>query len=116
MRGFDAICHAMTTISTAGFSTHDASIGYFDSAAVDAVAVAGMLMGSLPFVLYLRALRGKPGALWRDSQVRWFFAIAFSVVAAVATHMHFVQHLETFLSTLHAPLTQVSSLTASVPA
>src|SRR3546814_16126826 len=37
MRGFDAICHAMTTISTAGFSTHDASIGYFDSAAVYAV-------------------------------------------------------------------------------
>src|SRR3546814_9390997 len=84
MRGFDAICHAMTTISTAGFSTHDASIGYFDSAAVDAVATVGMLMGSLPFVLYLRVLRGNPGPLWRDSQVRWFFAIAFSVVAAVA--------------------------------
>ncbi len=73
MSGFDAICHGMTTIATGGFSTSDQSIRYFNSVAVDCVVIVGMVVGSLPFVLYLKALRGDAPALWRDSQVQWFF-------------------------------------------
>lgn len=87
MRGFDAVAHAMTTIATGGFSTSDQSIGHFASASVDTIAVVFMLLGSLPFVLYLRALRGNPGSLWRDNQVHWFLAIVLVAVSAMAFHL-----------------------------
>ena len=77
MSGFDAITHAMTTIATGGFSNHDASIGFFKSPAIDATATVFMVIGGMPFVLYLQALRGAPARLIRDSQVRWFLVIVF---------------------------------------
>ena len=76
MGRFDALCHAMTTIATGGYSTRDASIGHFDDAAVEVVVIAGMIAGSLPFMLYLAALRGGVRVLFGDSQVRWFLAAA----------------------------------------
>ena len=82
MKPFDAVCHAMTTIATGGFSTSDSSVGYFDEPLVEWVAIAFMLLGGMPFVLYLQAVRGKPGLLFRDSQVHWFIAIV--VIAALA--------------------------------
>lgn len=88
MRGFDAVAHAMTTIATGGFSTSDQSIGHFASATIDTIAVVFMLLGSLPFVLYLRALRGNPGSLWRDNQVHWFLTIVLLAVTAMAFHLY----------------------------
>lgn len=80
MTAFEAMAHAMTTISTGGFSTSDASLGHFDSARIEYIVVLFMIAGSLPFVLYLQVLRGRPLRLWRDSQVRWFFVIAAASV------------------------------------
>lgn len=70
MTPFDAICHALATVSTGGFSTHDQSFGFFISPSLDWVAVVFMLLGALPFVVYIKALRGDRKALWRDAQVR----------------------------------------------
>ena len=84
MSGFDAVAHAMTTIATAGFSTVDASFMHFDSAAIDMIATAGMMMAGLPFILFLRAVQGEPRALFRDSQVRAFLTVVASVVSVVA--------------------------------
>ncbi len=84
MPGFDAIAHAMTTIATGGFSTSDDSVGHFRSAAVDWIAIVFMIVGSLPFVLYLQALRGRPLALVTDSQVRSFIVFVVAVVLIVA--------------------------------
>ncbi len=81
MSGFDALAHAMTTIATGGFSTHDGSIGRFDSAAIEWIVIGGMLVGGIPFVLYAQFISGRGGALLRDSQVRWFLAMA--VIAAL---------------------------------
>ena len=83
MTGFDAMAHAMTTIATGGFSTHDASLGFFDDTRIDLTATCFMLIGSLPFVLYLQAIRGRPGGLFRDSQARWFLVIVAFAVGAV---------------------------------
>lgn len=60
MSWFDAINHAMTTLCTGGYSTHDASFGHFNSYALDMAATVFMLAGGIPFVLYIRALaKGK---------------------------------------------------------
>ena len=75
LSAFDAVAHAMTSIATGGFSTRDASIAYFDSVAVDYVISVAMVAGSVPFVLYLRAVRGNPLVLLRDSQVQWMLGI-----------------------------------------
>ena len=75
MGSFDAVAHAMTTVATGGFSTKDGSIGHFDSAAIEMVAIVFMIIGSLPFLLYFQALRGKSGLLFRDPQVRLFLAL-----------------------------------------
>lgn len=84
MTGFDAVAHAMTSIATGGFSTYDASIGYFDSAAIDVSITFFMILGSMPFVLYLRAIRGNARSLLKDSQVRWMLSIMAVSVLLVA--------------------------------
>ena len=88
MRGFDAIAHAMTTIATGGFSTYDASIAHFESPVIECIGVVFMLVGSLPFVLYLRALRGNARPLIRDDQVRLFLLIVIIAIFAVAYYRH----------------------------
>ena len=77
MSMFDAVNHAMTTIATGGYSSHDASIGYFDSAAIETIAITFMIVGSLPFILYIKAVQGHAGSLYRDSQIRMFLFLLF---------------------------------------
>lgn len=72
MTGFEAIVHAMTTLSTGGYSTSDGSIGHFDSALIDWIAILFMVLAALPFVLYVRMLDRRHVAFWHDSQVRFF--------------------------------------------
>jgi len=81
MTPFEAVSHAMTTIATGGFSTADGSVGHFDSGAIDGIITLGMIIGSLPFMLYLRAIRGNYQALIKDSQVQWFIIIVFLLIA-----------------------------------
>jgi trk system potassium uptake protein TrkH len=83
MSGFDAINHAMTTISTGGFSTHDLSILYFNNEYIEYTIAFFMLASALPFVLYVRMLRGDTYALYNDSQVRGFTLITGSCIIAV---------------------------------
>jgi trk system potassium uptake protein len=69
---FDAINHAMTTLSTGGFSTKDASMSAFSSRA-QWVAIIFMFLGGLPFILYVQSVRRRDGLIFRDAQVRGFF-------------------------------------------
>ncbi len=79
---FDAINHAMTTISTGGYSTSDSSLANWSQPAVHWVAVIFMLLGGLPFTLYVATLRGYHRALLRDQQVRGF--VGFLVLTWLA--------------------------------
>ena len=85
MNALESTVHAMTTISTGGFSTSDASVGHFNSWVMDLIITVGMIGGALPFLLYLHAIRGKPWLIWRDEQVRGFIGIvtAISVLVTV---------------------------------
>lgn len=90
MSGFDAVAHAMTSIATGGFSTYDASVGHFDNAAIDWAISVIMILGSVPFVLYLRVIRGDLRPVFADTQVRWFLAIvAISVLLVALWLYHF---------------------------
>lgn len=71
MSPFDAINHAMASVSTGGFSTSDSSLAKFDTR-TQWVAIVFMLLGSLPFTLYVAMLRGYRKALIHDEQVRGF--------------------------------------------
>jgi trk system potassium uptake protein TrkH len=86
MSAFDALVHSMTTIATGGYSNHNASIGHFASLPIELTAILFMLLGSLPFALFLRALHGDFRAMLKDSQVRWFLATiaVFSAVGVLA--------------------------------
>ena len=84
MPAFDAICHALTTVATGGFSTHDDSFQFFKSAPIEWVAIGFMIAGALPFVIFIRMIRGDAGSLWRDSQVRTFFVFLLVLSAAIA--------------------------------
>ncbi|WP_347506079.1 TrkH family potassium uptake protein [Pseudomonas anguilliseptica] len=72
MTPFDAINHAMTSISTGGYSTSDSSLANWNQPAVHWVAVVLMIFGGLPFTLYVATLRGNRKALFKDHQVRGF--------------------------------------------
>lgn len=84
MTVFDAVAHAMTTIATGGYSTRDASVGYYDSTLIDWIITAGMIAGSIPFLLFLQAARGHARPLLRDEQVRWFLGVVVVFVVLVA--------------------------------
>ena len=90
MSHFDALNHALTTIATGGFSTHDASFGYFDSNALRWISTFFMTMCSLPFsILIVFFLKGRLDAL-RDPQVVVFlgYLVAFAVSVALYNHLH----------------------------
>ncbi len=72
---FDALTHAMTTISTGGFSTFDESFAHYPNYSTELVAIIFMIMGGMPFVLYLKAVRGNIQPLIKDTQVKWFLSI-----------------------------------------
>ena len=76
MTPFDAIGHSFSTLSTAGFSGHDASIAYFDSAAIEAVAIVFMFIGGINFTLHFLAWRGlRFGNYFRDPEWRAYATI-----------------------------------------
>lgn len=75
MGTFDAINHAMTTVSTGGFSTHDASIAYYDSRLIEGIVVLFMLAGGITFTVHVRALHQGLSEYIKDEQVRGYLAL-----------------------------------------
>ncbi len=87
LSAFDAANHAMTTIATGGFSTHDDSFGLFQGPA-EYIAVIFMVLASLPFVRYVQMLAGSTGSLHRDPQVRGFVAVLAVLILMVAVYRY----------------------------
>lgn len=84
MGAFDAIAHSLSTVSTGGFSTHDESLGYFDSEAIEIVAVVFMLLAAINFgVHFLVWIRRDPRLYLRDPEVRAFLLFVLGTVVLV---------------------------------
>lgn len=113
MSPFDAVNHAMTTLATGGYSTHDASFGYFRSPAIEWTGVVFMVSGALPFVAYIRTLRGRTWALFTDVQVRGFLAYLFAAWSIVAVTHSTVNHVPFFEAFRMAAFTATSIITTT---
>ena len=75
MNVFDSIAHAMTTIATGGFSTYSSSIGYFQNPKIEIIAIIFIILGSIPFISYLKFVRGDKKIFFKDSQIKGLFYI-----------------------------------------
>jgi len=90
MSGFDAVVHALSTVSTGGFSTSDQSFAKF-AGPLEYVAIVFMLAGSLPFIRFIQAWQGEWVPLWKDRQVRAYlrwnaYAVGAIVLYEVLSH------------------------------
>jgi trk system potassium uptake protein TrkH len=78
---FDSITHSMTTIATGGFSNYNESIGYFDSLPIEISSMIFIILGSLPFIAYIKFLNGNKKIFFSDLQIKSFIKIIiFSVI------------------------------------
>lgn len=109
----EAVIHAMSAISTGGFSTSDSSIGYFRSVPIDLILIVGMFAGGMPFTAYLAAARGQPSALWRDTQIHWYFWILVIVTLMLAAFQHGANATPFWLALEHSAFNTVSIVTTT---
>ena len=70
MNIFDSIAHSMTTIATGGFSTYSSSIGYFQSPKIEIIAIIFIVLGSIPFIAYLKFVKGDQKIFFKDVQIK----------------------------------------------
>jgi len=88
MSWYDAIAHSLSTVSTGGFSTHDASLAYFNNTTIEGIADVFMLIGSLNFGLHFAFLKQKrPGQYWRDEETRWFLVIVAGAIILLMCYL-----------------------------
>lgn len=82
MSAFDAISHSLSTVSIGGFSTHDESIGYFNSISIEVICMVFMLLSALSYALhYFAVYKKKPLKYFHDSELRFFVSILFVVIS-----------------------------------
>ena len=81
---FDALCHSFSTIATGGFSTHNNSLEFYDSAAIHYIVTFFMFISGINFVLLIYLLRGKTRYFFRDEELRWY-SVAVAIFAVLLT-------------------------------
>jgi len=111
MSPFDAIGHAFSTLSTGGFSTHDASLGYFHSTTIDTIAIVFMLLGGMNFAVHFVAWRGRSLlSYWRDAEVRAFLVIVLVFTALVVAVLRLSGEYTSITAAIHYGLFEVVSI------
>jgi trk system potassium uptake protein len=77
---FDSVAHSMTTIATGGFSTHNSSIGFFNSSNIEIIATIFIILGSIPFISYLKFVKGNKKIFFQDVQIKGLiYLLLFSI-------------------------------------
>ena len=87
MSFFDSLTHSMTTIATGGFSNYNESIGFFNSVSIEISAMIFIILGSLPFIAYIKFISGNKKILINDSQIRTFFKIIFFSIIILSIYL-----------------------------
>ncbi len=113
MSPFDAACHAFTTISTGGFSTSDSSVAYFDNALIEYVISFFMIIGSLPFIIYLKMLVGRSLKPLNDSQIKGFVIVLAFFISLVTIWLCIANNLDFFQSLRYTTFNIISVITGT---
>ena len=84
---FDSLTHSMTTIATGGFSNYNDSIGFFDSISIEISAMIFIILGSLPFIAYIKFISGNRKIIFNDVQIKTFFKIIISSILILSVYL-----------------------------
>ena len=84
---FDSITHSMTTIATGGFSNYNESIGFFDSFLIEISAMIFIILGSLPFIAYIKFLNGDKKIFFSDIQIKSFIKILIISIIILSIYL-----------------------------
>jgi trk system potassium uptake protein TrkH len=87
MNFFDSLTHSMTTISTGGFSNYNQSIGFFNSFSIEISAIIFIILGSLPFITYIKFLSGDKNIFFSDIQIKTFLKIIFVSILILSIYL-----------------------------
>ncbi|WP_075482945.1 TrkH family potassium uptake protein [Candidatus Pelagibacter communis] len=87
MNIFDSLTHSMTTIATGGFSNYNQSIGYFNNAKIEYVSIIFIILGSLPFIAYIKFLSSDKKLIFKDAQIKLFFKLIFFSVLVLFIYL-----------------------------
>ncbi len=100
MNTFDSITHSMTTIATGGFSNYNESIGFFNSFPIEISAMIFIILGSLPFIAYIKFLNGNRRIFFSDIQIRTFLKIILISILILSIYLFLNKSSELNLRTV----------------
>ena len=109
MDWFDAFCHTFGTMATGGFSTKNASIGYYNSALIDYIIVTFMIIAGMNFTLHYRALRGKPLVYFKDREAIFFLIVIVIAIVFICIDV-FPGTYDNFFESVQKSVFQVVSI------
>ena len=110
---FNAVNHAMATVSTGGFSTSDSSFAQFDSLLIHWIAIVFMLAGAFPFVLFVRLLVNRKFIVFKDTQVRGLLWIVAVTTVALTAQLIITDQMAPFQALTMACFNLVSVITTT---
>ncbi len=107
---FDSIAHAMTTIATGGFSTHNDSIGFFKNSNIEIVASFFIVLGSIPFISYLKFVKGNKKIFFQDIQIKGLIYLLVLSVLIMFLYLLFIGNENTILEKIRIASFNVISI------
>jgi trk system potassium uptake protein TrkH len=111
MSGFDAIAHSFSTIAIGGFSTHDLSMGFFQSSSIELIAVVFMLLAGMNFALHFVAWRSLSlSSYLKDSELKAYLSVLALVTMITVCYLYYTDTFIFFSDALHAGLFQAVSI------
>ncbi len=87
MSFFDSLTHSMTTIATGGFSNYNESIGFFNNVSIEISSMIFIILGSLPFIAYIKFINGNKKILINDTQIKSFFKIIAASILVLSLYL-----------------------------
>jgi len=107
---FDSVSHSMTTIATGGFSTHNDSIGFFKSSNIEIIASIFIILGSIPFISYLKFVQGNKKIFFQDVQIRGMIYLLFISVIIMFLYLLFIDYESNILDKIRISSFNVISI------
>jgi trk system potassium uptake protein TrkH len=110
MNIFDSIAHSMTTIATGGFSTYSSSIGYFQNPKIEVVSIIFIILGSVPFIAYLKFVKGDKKIFFKDTQIKGLIYILIISILLIFLYLILNNKEYSYLENLRISVFNVVSI------